>query len=387
MRKRCFSFLAILGVVLMALGRTEARQAVTTNLAAYWPMDTFASNSTPDASGNGHAATQATATLQPTTTPGMFAGALNFDNTDDYLSAPDSAGLNVGTANFTVAAWVKPSGTTQDRVVNKWNGTIGWLMDINTGSGGAASAGFLRLKMSDGTNTVDYFINASLVVGAWTHVAATIDRGTHELKLYANGTQIGTTQSIAPLTGTLTTTAALGIGSIPSSLGNYYGGALDEVRLYTAALTQTQVLTLVQPLPPTGLTATPSTAYNTRQIDLTWTASSGALSYRVYRSTTMGGGYLQIASGLTGTTYSDSTGLNYDTNYYYVVRGLSNVEGNNSNEAMALIPKPPPRTEKVNGGDHRMCGLGSAGEPGAIGFLLGLAALAILLTAGLRRSA
>lgn len=385
MQRRCFSILAILGAVLLALGRTEARQAVATNLAAYWPMNAFAANSTPDASGNGHNATQATATNQPTTTPGMFEGALNFDNTDNYLSAPDSAGLNVGTGNFSVAAWVKPSGTTPDRLVNKWNGTIGWLMDINTGSGGAASAGYLRLKMNDGTNNIDYFVNAGLVVGAWTHVAAVVDRGADQLKLYANGTQIGSTQSITALTGTLTNAAVLGIGSIPSSLGNYYGGALDEVRLYTAALTQPQILTLVQPLPPTALTAIPSTAYNTRQIDLSWTASAGSHSYRVYRSTTSGSGYAQIASALTGTTYSDA-GLAYDVTYYYVVRGFNTVEGNNSNQASALIPRPPPRTEEVGRGDSGMCGMGVGGAPGSTALIAALITLA-LLWAATRRSA
>ncbi len=387
MQKRCFSILAILGAVLLALGRTEARQAVTTNLAACWPMDTFAANSTPDTSGGAHHAAQATAANQPTTTPGMFAGALNFDGTADFLSAPDSAGLNVGTGSFTVAAWVNPSGTSVDRVINKWNGTIGWLMDINTGSGGAAAPAFLRLKMSDGTNTVDYFVNAGLAVGAWTHVAAVVDRPANQLRLYTNGVQIGTTQSTTALTGTLTNAAALGIGNIPSNVGNYYAGALDEVRLYTAALTAPQLLTLSQPVAPTGLTATPSTAYNTRQIDLAWTASAGSLSYRVYRSTTSGSGYVQIAAGIAGTIYSDSAGLAYDTTYYYVVRGFNTVEGPNSNQAMALIPRPPPRTEEVGNGDSGMCGIGAGGFPGSMPLIAGLAVLAMLVLAASRRSA
>jgi hypothetical protein len=385
MRKRCFSFLAITGAFLLALGRTEAHQAVATNLAAYWPMDTFAANSTPDASGNGHAATQTTVLKQPATAPGLFGGALGFDN-EDSLSVPDSAGLNVGTGNFTVAAWVKPSGTMSERVLNKWNGSIGWLFDVNAGDGGGTSAGYVRLKMSDGA-IVDKSANASLSIGAWTHVAATVDRGAKQLKFYANGVQIGTTVPLPnTFTGTLTNAAALGIGSIPSAPGSYYGGALDEVRLYTAALTQPQVLTLVQPLPPTALTAIPSTAYNTRQIDLDWTASGGSLSYRVYRSETSGSGYAQISAGITGTMYSDSNGLAYDKNYFYVVRGFNTVEGNSSNQASALIPKPPPRTEEVGRGDSGMCGMGVGGAPGSTALIAGLITLALLWAAS-RRSA
>ncbi|MBV8881520.1 MAG: hypothetical protein JO332_16255 [Planctomycetaceae bacterium] len=105
----------------------------------------------------------------------------------------------------------------------------------------------------------------------------------------------------------------------------------------------------------------------------------------MYRSVTSGSGYVQIASGLTGTTYSDSGGLDYDTTYYYVIRGQNTVEGNNSNQAMALIPKPVPRTEKTGNGGHQMCGMSSAGAPGAAGLVTGLLAL-FLLTAALRKA-
>lgn len=382
--KRFISILALVAVVLSGLGRGDAFQAVTTNLVAYWPMNTFASNATPDASGNNNNAAQATAANQPTTAAGMFTGALAFDGTADFLSAPDAGTLNVGTGNFTVAAWVRPSGTSVDRVVNKWDGTRGWLLDINTGSGGASSPGFLRLKMNDGTNNIDYFVAAGLAVDAWTHVAATVDRGTDQLRLYANATQIGTTQNIAALTGSLANTAVLGIGNIPSNAGNHYAGALDEVRLYNATLTQAQLLTLVQPLPPTALTANPVPTYGARPVDLSWTASAGSLSYRVLRSTTSGSGYVQIASGVTGTTYTDNLPA-YDTNYYYVVRGFNTVEGNNSNQAMAMVPMPPPRTEEAGQQHGHMCGVSASEPPGSGAPLTGLLGLAMLLAA-LRKS-
>jgi len=266
-------------------------------------------------------------------------------------------------------------------VINKWNGSIGWLMDINTGSGGASSPGFLRLKMNDGTNNIDYFVNASLASGAWTHVAATVDRGAKELKLYANGVQIGTTQNITALTGSLSNTAVLGLGTIPSTVGNYYGGALDEVVFYTAALTQAQLMTLVAMPAPTGLTATPVM----KTIDLSWTASAGAQSYRVYRSTTPGTGYAQIVAGLTGTTYTDTT-IAYDVTYYYVVRSFALVESADSNEASAMAVSPPPRTQKVGGPDSKVCGMGAVGMPGSTVLFAGLAALTLALAAA-RRSA
>jgi len=86
------------------------------------------------------------------------------------------------------------------------------------------------------------------------------------------------------------------------------------------------------PSAPTNLAAT---AGNT-QISLTWTSSSGATSYNVYRGTAAGGeSATAIATGLTGTTYTN-TGLTNGTAYYYTVKAV-NTSGTSaaSNEAHA----------------------------------------------------
>ena len=84
------------------------------------------------------------------------------------------------------------------------------------------------------------------------------------------------------------------------------------------------------PSAPTGLTATAGNA----QVSLSWTASAGATSYNVKRSTTSGGPYSTVSSP-TGTSYTN-TGLTNGTAYYYVVTALnSNGESGNSNQASA----------------------------------------------------
>lgn len=89
------------------------------------------------------------------------------------------------------------------------------------------------------------------------------------------------------------------------------------------------------PAPATSLTANTPTA---GQVVLSWTASSTAsvTGYNVYRSTTAGGPYTQIASQVAMTSYSDSPGSGTGT-YYYVVTavGPGNVESVYSNEASA----------------------------------------------------
>src|SRR5215813_12725476 len=85
------------------------------------------------------------------------------------------------------------------------------------------------------------------------------------------------------------------------------------------------------PAAPTGLAATSGNA----QVTLNWNASSGASSYNVKRSTTSGGPYTTIATGVTSTSYTN-TGLANGTTYFYVVSAVNAAgESGNSNQASA----------------------------------------------------
>jgi len=70
---------------------------------------------------------------------------------------------------------------------------------------------------------------------------------------------------------------------------------------------------------PTGLKATAGNA----QVSLSWTASSGATSYNMYRGTSAGGeGTTPIATGVTATSYVN-TGLTNNKTYYYKVAAVN----------------------------------------------------------------
>ncbi|GMK42398.1 hypothetical protein PCCS19_54580 [Paenibacillus sp. CCS19] len=85
------------------------------------------------------------------------------------------------------------------------------------------------------------------------------------------------------------------------------------------------------PSAPTGLTATAGNA----QVSLSWTASTGAASYNVKRATTSGGTYTTVATGVTGTSYTNSS-LTNGTTYYYVVSAVNSAgESANSMQASA----------------------------------------------------
>src|SRR4029079_14897475 len=99
--------------------------------------------------------------------------------------------------------------------------------------------------------------------------------------------------------------------------------------------------TTTPPPAPTGLTATAGNA----QVSLSWTASTGATSYNVLRSTTGGTGYVSVATGLTTTTFVN-TGLTTATTSFFVVTATNSAgTSGNSNQASARptlpIPTPP----------------------------------------------
>ena len=99
--------------------------------------------------------------------------------------------------------------------------------------------------------------------------------------------------------------------------------------------TATPTAPALAPPAPTGLQATAGNS----QVSLAWSASTGATSYHVKRSTTSGGPYTQI-SAPASTNFTD-TGLSNGTAYFYVVSALNTAgESANSTQASATPTNP-----------------------------------------------
>ena len=146
-------------------------------------------------------------------------------------------------------------------------------------------------------------------------------------------TQIATTSSttFTDLTVTNGTTYYYAVSAVDAS-----GQGLDS-----AQAVATPSVPTAPPPPPANLAATPGNA----QATITWSASRSAASYRVKRSTTNGGPYVQIAAPTT-TSYVD-TSLTNDTIYYFVVSAINSF-GESANSAqisvLPVVSNPPPTT-------------------------------------------
>ena len=151
--------------------------------------------------------------------------ALAFDGVDDYLALPAGTPVPLGNSAYTIEAWVKPNAMGV-------YGIIGWG---NYGTGNQVNA--LRLTA---TGIVNYWWGPDLTVttpdlsGHWHHVAATFDGTTRTI--YLDGVAVG---SDTPGGHTVPNANNLRIGS--TNNGEYFPGRIDEVRVYSTALTPAQL--------------------------------------------------------------------------------------------------------------------------------------------------
>ena len=97
----------------------------------------------------------------------------------------------------------------------------------------------------------------------------------------------------------------------------FTGGTLSCNGTCSAFVTTSCTSGCTAPPVPTGVTAT---AVSQTQINVSWTASAGATSYNILRSTTSGGPYTLV--GTSATTSFSNTGLTCNTAYFYVVQAV-----------------------------------------------------------------
>jgi len=141
-----------------------------------------------------------------------------FDGTGDYLSMPSNQLMNFGTGDFTVEAWVYPNSLSSD-----------WFIITASGSGGFFIGYSSTTTLGYGWGRVgtawDYRVASTATTGAWQHVAVT--RSGTSMRLFVNGTQAGTTQTISTSYDMSTTSTTVG-----SQGANYYlNGYIDDLRI------------------------------------------------------------------------------------------------------------------------------------------------------------
>ncbi|HEX6099858.1 MAG TPA: LamG-like jellyroll fold domain-containing protein [Thermoanaerobaculia bacterium] len=216
------------------------------SLVGHWKLDEGSGTTAADASGNG-----ATGALinSPAWTAGMVGGALSFNGTN-RVSIPNQPSWNIASSKYTVAFWVKVQeirdyagvvavGNWGTRALEIMTTGNRWSARVNT-SGGPSGWG------CDATSsTLGYLTTLD---DSFHHVALVLDAAASRCYLYSDGALVATDEYVDGTTSF--GTQNLNIGGFGDA--NRLRSAVDDVRLYNAALTQAEVQALADVDNPAG---------------------------------------------------------------------------------------------------------------------------------------
>ena len=312
---------------------TTAPPPSTGGLSAHWKFDEGAGATGSDSSGNGN-----TGTLQgnPTWTAGHSSFAVNLNGSTQYVSAPN---LDVSGSAITLAAWVRfssfPSGIDQ-RIISKSTGASEadhyWMLSH---VGGGQQRLRFRLK-TGGTTTTLVATTGDLAANTWYHAAAVYDGST--MRLYLDGGLVGSSSK----SGAISTNASVpvNIGRNPPSYG-YLSGAVDDVRIYSEALSGGEILAIMNESPDSD-TIAPERSNGSPSGSLPASTTSTAMSLTTSEnatckySTTAGLAYASMANTFSATGGANHTttvsGLATGQSYNYFVRCRDEAGNVNTND-------------------------------------------------------
>jgi putative heme-binding domain-containing protein len=171
--------------------------------------------------------------------------ALRLDGKGSSMLGPAASQLDLAGKDFTIAAWIKSDGQKQAGIacLGGYSWRHGWLLDMHPD-------GSLRLELSapEGKH-FDTILSGSgvIVPGRWCHVAAVVLAGPRPgpSRLYVNGFEIAS-KTFDPV-DVNNTRAVLTIGGIENATWASFPGLIDEVRLFSRALDEAEIVGLVEP--------------------------------------------------------------------------------------------------------------------------------------------
>ncbi len=205
-------------------------------LVGYWPFDEGGGTIAFDATPNGNDGEISGATWTEGRL-GEGSYALSFDGSSAYVDMGSNPTLDLTDA-ITVSAWVNSASAGQSgHIVNRGGGwdDPGYSLFWHDGR--------IRVELQrpGQKTTLD---NSAPSSGDWHHLAFTWSADTGQMKTYFNG---ALQPNQATFTGSLgTPNQSLNVG-YNERQGYSFNGAIDEVRIYDSALTQTQVAGLLVP--------------------------------------------------------------------------------------------------------------------------------------------
>ena len=311
---------------------------VNDGLVGYWKLDeTSGGDTAVDASGYGNDGTPAGATgtnnkPQPDTdiptTNFTNARSLDFDGTDDDVDVSGTSSVLDfdDTQSFTLMAWFKTTftGSLPAIIAGKRNG-------VNSGQAGYnlqvfGAPGTIRAEIADGATQEGAGSGEGINDGGWHHAAMTVNGSTNSGVLYSDGSSVGTpSYTVSPATVADFVIGYADGGGIGSS---YFPGNIDEVRVYSRALSSGEISALYAGNQPSTSSATYTLASAiTVADDLVLNSGTLDVSGSNYGVSVAGnfennGGVFTAQSG-TVTLNGGSQEVNSSNTFYNLIKSVS----------------------------------------------------------------
>ncbi len=244
-----------IAIVLILLCITQlVVQAQDPDLEGYWTLDE-ASGQRSDSSGNGnHLADYNTVG----SASGQVNGAADFEaNNAEYLAISDASqvGLDI-TGNLTIAAWIRTESSHDGMIVAKYvssGNNRSYALYVSTDEA-------IKCYLSpDGSSvTQAYTANGVITTGSWTHVACVYDGSSITVYIDGEVASNGANNPRSYSGGIANRSADFNIGAWNNGASVYFDGRLDEVRVYSRALSGSEINDLMNGTPTPTSTSTPT---------------------------------------------------------------------------------------------------------------------------------
>jgi alpha-L-arabinofuranosidase len=314
--RRRFMELSASATVAATLGSTTAfilptasTAAAATNLAGYWKFDEGTGTTASDSSGNSYNGTLQAGASWKSGQIGSHAIGLAGTSTS-YVDIPVSV-VNTA-ASFTVAAWVQVTAVStsyQTFVSLDGSSVSAFYLQLRGDTGLFA---FTRLG-GDSTSSTTTIASAPVppTTNTWYHLAGVYDASAQTISLYVNGSLQQTVSYTSGWQGTVGHTA-IGRGKYGGSNVDFTNGQIDDVQIYSAALSAKNVADLAtvgywQFEEGSGTTAADSTGNSntaTLQAGASWT--TGKVGSYALNLTGTNTSYADIPVSVVNTTASFS---------------------------------------------------------------------------------
>lgn len=204
--------------------------------ASYWRLGEASGSVAADSSGNGRNGTYSGGMTRAVA--GVLASdsdaAVTLDGSSGRVTASSDSAFDLSTT-FTLEAWVKPTNVAAAGGAQVFVNRAGWFQLTTSG----VVNGQMRLSDRNG-HTIDWN-GVTLGNGSWYHVVVVKpDNTSANARLYVNGVSYSPSATSGTWSGTGGANA-LDMGALEGGASNFFPGSLDEVAIYSTALTADQV--------------------------------------------------------------------------------------------------------------------------------------------------